>query len=206
MKCVIIAGGAVSDYDLLLSRCVGADLIICADAGIMHADKMNFAPDIWVGDFDSSCQHGFCAKRQIRLPREKDDTDTMYAARVALREGADEVTLLAASGSRLDHTLANLFVLKFLEDNGASARMEDEHNTVMLVKSSARITKTDGSYLSLLPFCSVPTGVTVNGVKYPLDNAALYDNNTLGVSNEITAPYAELSVKCGCLAVFISKD
>lgn len=205
MRCVIISGGAVGDYDLLRRNCGDADLIICADSGITHLDRIGIVPDIWVGDFDSA-RGDYSARHRITLPREKDDTDTMYAARIAVEEGAKHVTLLAASGTRLDHTIANLFVLKFLEDNGVRAVLNDEHNSVFIVTDNATVARTDGTFLSILPFCCTARGVSISGVKYPLDGAVLYDNFTLGISNEIIADFAQITVKNGALAVFMSKD
>ena len=195
MKCVIIAGGAVSDYDLLLSRCVGADLIICADAGIMHADKMNFAPDIWVGDFDSSCPHGFCAKRQIRLPREKDDTDTFFAVKTAVSRGFADFLLLGVIGGRLDHTLANVSALLWLHRQGKTALAVDDHSEMEIVSRKPADIPDRFRFFSLLPLAGRAEGVTVKNAKYPLENAAIGCDEPYGVSNE-PLPGKTAQVRC----------
>ncbi len=205
MYIIIIAGGNISDYSQLRAECDKADKVICADSGIRHAKFINLIPDVWVGDFDSA-DGDYPAMEKVTLPCEKDDTDTHYAARLAVYLGASEVAIFGGIGSRLDHTLANISVLSFLDWQAVSARLIDEHNTVFLVKDSAEIKKVDGAYLSLIPLTEVAEGVTLGGVKYPLKNATLCQNLTLGISNEIIFDKVKLTVEKGMLAVFLSKD
>ena len=207
MYCVIIAGGSVTDYSMLSVECGKADKVICADAGIMHANRLNITPDVWVGDFDSA-DGEYSARKKVTLPTEKDDTDTLYAARLAVQLGATEVAIFGGIGTRLDHTLANLCVLAFLDGHNIGARLIDEHNTVFVLHDgdSVAVPCEIGTYLSLIPFSGTAHGVSISGVKYPLDNATLYQSLTLGISNEITSECAEVSVNDGMLAVFITRD
>ncbi|MDF3003432.1 MAG: thiamine diphosphokinase, partial [Bacillota bacterium] len=63
-----------------------SDFIICADGGYMHAAQVGLRPHVLIGDFDSlgkealELQKDFegSGGRIIRLPAEKDDTDTLY--------------------------------------------------------------------------------------------------------------------------------
>lgn len=206
MKAVLFAGGQIRDDAFAAEIVRSADLLICADAGILHAARLGFHADVCVGDFDSSVPPKEAATEWITLPTEKNDTDTMSAARLVVQRGADEATLLAAAGTRLDHTLGNLFVLEFLRCHGVSARLIDEHNEVFLAgQGSWRIPKKEGCYLSLLPFCSRPV-VSVSGVKYPLRQARLPADQPLGVSNQIVESEASLTVATGVVAVFLSHD
>ncbi len=207
MKCLLISGGSITDYSILESAAQSADMIICADSGILHAEKLGITPDVWVGDFDSADSTNHLCKRMVQLPVEKDDTDTMSAARIIVQSGADSAALFGSTGTRLDHTLANLFVLKFLLDNGVNASIEDEHNIVFLHQNgSVDISAQEGRFLSILPFCSTPKSVSITGVKYPLCDADLSDNHPIGVSNQITSQKATLTVDNGCVAVFLSRD
>ena len=43
-----------------------------------------------------------------RLNPVKDDTDTEYAIRLAISEGARSIVVLGATGSRIDHVLGNI--------------------------------------------------------------------------------------------------
>ena len=207
MNCAIISGGSISDYGKLGSILSDCDYIICADSGIVHAKQAGFAADIWVGDFDSVPAGEYEYKKRITLPTEKDDTDTMHAARIAVEIGADSVIMLGCTGTRFDHSYANFFVMKFLEDNGVKAKIIDAHNEIfLLINSSVDIKNRSNCFLSVLPFCCTAKGVCEIGTKYPLENATLTAEFPIGVSNEIAEPFATIKVESGCLAVFISHD
>ena len=205
MKCAIISGGTAPSVAFLKNAVKDCDFIICADLGLEHASKAGITADIAVGDFDSGAVLDNC-KRLVRLPVQKDDTDTMSAARLALESGATQAVLLCCTGTRFDHTYANLFVLDFLRRNGVDARIIDEHNTVFLVDSGKLEIEKERKFLSLLPFCSQAKGVSISGVKYPLENADLGSDFPIGVSNEITRSHAQLSIESGTLAVILSDD
>lgn len=205
MKCAIISGGTAPSIDFLQEAVRDCDFIICADLGLEYARNAGITADIAVGDFDSGAVLNNC-KRLVRLPVKKDDTDTMSAARLAVENKATQAVLICCTGTRFDHTYANLFVLDYLRKNGVDARILDEHNTVFLIASGKAEIEKERKFLSLLPFCSQVKGVSVSGVKYPLDNADLSSDFPIGVSNEITQSHAQLSVKSGTLAVILSDD
>ena len=116
MTGIIVCSGSITDYALIEKYFEKADLIICADGGANHLRKLGKLPDILVGDFDSISEGDLdlllAANVEIvRFPSEKDATDTQLAVQLAMDRGCDEVILLGAAGTRLDHTLANVFLL-----------------------------------------------------------------------------------------------
>jgi len=206
MKGVLFSGGSISDYTAPKTAIETADVVICADSGILHAEKIGVVADVWVGDLDSVDEKHSCVDF-VRLPTEKDDTDTMSAARILVKKGVKSVRMFGCTGTRLDHTYANLFVLKFLLDNGVSATIEDEHNKVFLLPCGKHIVDAQcGSFLSLLPFCCEVEGLSISGVKYPLNDHTLCDSFPLGVSNQVLNEHCEIDIKKGTLAVFLSHD
>ena len=206
MTGVLFAGGRVTDYDSAKIAVESADVVVCADSGVLHAEKIGVVPDFWIGDLDSVDAKHNCSKF-VKLPTEKDDTDTMSAARLLVREGVTSVRMFGCTGSRLDHTFANLFVLKFLLDNGVTATIEDENNKIFLLSKGAHKIENEGNkFLSLLPFCCEVKGLSIKGVKYQLSDFDLKDNFPIGVSNQITDDFCEINIKMGTLAVFLSKD
>ena len=91
-------------------------LVIAADGGYKYLDSLGIAPDIYIGDYDSSeCPEGVDA---VRLPVEKDDTDMLAAVRLALGRGCREIHMFGGTGGRLDHTLANIQTLHFVTGRG----------------------------------------------------------------------------------------
>ena len=77
MACYIFGAGSFYGLD----RCPRADdFIIAADGGWLACRKTGITPDLLLGDFDSlSTQPDF--PNILRVPVEKDDTDTMLAVK-----------------------------------------------------------------------------------------------------------------------------
>lgn len=180
----------------------GGDLQIAADAGLHLCERLGVRPDVVLGDFDSMDVRQAPADC-IRVPVEKDDTDTMLALREGLRRGCDTFYLYGATGgARLDHTLANLQTLRYIADHGALGWLTGEGWVVTAVRNGAlRFGAEARGFLSV--FCSGDTarGVTLRGLKYELEDAALTCGVPLGVSNEFLGKPALVRVADGCLFV-----
>ncbi len=207
MRCVIFSGAEIDEYKFVASYLRSDDFVICADSGLRHAEKLNITPDLIIGDFDSLGRIPEGVKDVITLPCEKDVTDTYAAAEAAVESGATEVVIFGAVGTRLDHTLGNIATLEYLHENNVIARIIDGHNDLRLIKNEkVTVNKENGTFLSVVPLDYELNGVTLSGVKYPLENARILRPRTLTISNEITAEYAEISVKSGTALVIISRD
>ncbi len=211
MKTVIVCNGSVEDYEALKIFFDRADYIISADGGARHLRRMGIAPHILMGDFDSahSGDMKYFADRGIeiyRFPVEKDMTDSELAIEMALEKGADEIVLLAATGTRLDHSAANIFLLKKLMDRGIKACIADEYNRVFMSDRSFTVEAIDGYKLSLIPISDKVTGVSTNGLKYPLNNATMTLGTSWGISNEFLEETASVEVEEGILLVCLSRD
>lgn len=210
MRAVILASGAVQNLDRV-RRLVGRpDLLICADGGLRHAAALGLTPDLVVGDFDSADPRLLAEAVQqglpiLRLPVEKDKTDSQVALEEAVRRGAEEVLLVGCSGSRIDHTLSNLLLLP-----GAPVpvTLTDGQNIARALAPgrSLRLEAEPGAFLSLVPLSPVVTGVCVDGVRWPLKGATLRWGESLGVSNRVTAAVATVSVGEGVLLVVQAWD
>ena len=175
------------------------DLVIAADGGYAHLHGIH--ADLVVGDFDSL---GFIPAGEfvVRHPAEKDDTDTMLAARIGLSRGYRAFVLLGGVGGRLDHTLANIQTLAFLRENGARAALRGEEETITFLQDeSLRFRAGLSGIVSVFSYGATALGVYERGLAYALTNATLTDTNPLGVSNAFTGEAAELSVRSGRLVV-----
>ncbi len=208
MRCVIFSGADIDDYKFVASFLRSGDFVICADSGLRHAVALGITPDLVIGDFDSlgkTPENG--ENNIIVLPCEKDDTDTFAAAEKAVEQGADEVLIFGAVGSRLDHTLGNVATLEFLNEKNIPARIIDSNNDIRILKSgTVRLKKQNGCFLSLVPLDKTLSEVSMSGVKYPLKNAEVSRMKTLTISNEITSDYADITVKSGTALIIISRD
>lgn len=183
------------------------DYIVACDAGYRNAAVLGVKPDLIVGDFDSAPRPDTQGD-MIVLPHVKDDTDTQYAARWLLEHCAKQVTLLGAlGGARMEHTLANIATGLFLARAGVQVILADERSELhyLLPGQPLSLPRGDWMYLSLFPVDGSLTGVCMSGVYYPLSDATLTPDYPLGVSNEFTAPTAELSCAGGCGLIVLTR-
>ena len=179
------------------------DLQIAADAGLLLCERLGVKPDLVLGDFDSMdvCQ---APADCIRVPVEKDDTDTMLAIREGLKRGCTEFHLYGGTGgARLDHTLANLQGLAFLCRHGARGYLYDRDFVYTVIENDTLILprQVDWGLVSLFSMEGRAEHVTLEGLQYPMTDGALTSDFPLGVSNEFVGLPARISVEEGSLLV-----
>lgn len=215
MRYVIISGGHVDDkFATEWLQKNKYDTLIAADSGMNFLHRNDIVPNMVAGDFDSVDSESlekFSNMQDVELLRLnpiKDDTDTEFVIREAIRRGATEITLLGATGTRLDHVLANVYLLGIGLENGVSIVLADEHNRIRMIEDELEISKAEqfGAFVSILPIKGDAKGVTLEGVKYPLKDAYVSCFSSLGISNEIVEEKAKISVKQGILLVIESRD
>ena len=210
-RCVIVSAGdftssdyrGFEDFDV---HCKG-DYIIAADGGYTYLKEMGIIPDLCIGDFDSlGFAPGDCPI--LRLPVEKDCTDTDAAIRKGLEAGCTEFLLLGMlGGSRLSHTLANLQSLQFLSDHGAVGYLIGEKYIATVVKNGTLIfPQTAKGILSVFCMGQDAEGVTLSGLKYELTDGTLTAGFPLGVSNHFTHKKATISVNNGSLLLLFDRE
>ncbi len=210
MKAYIFIGGELGQNAIPKSIAEDA-LVICADSGYDNAKRYGLidAVSFMVGDFDSTRERSFPSHiKLIRVPSEKDESDTELAVRLAVEQGAEEIEFLGGLSGRLDHTLANLCLIKNLYKKGVRASICDGNNRVRYIeRSSLLVFKSEYKYFSLIPADTTVTGVTVDGAKYPLKHAKISaDSPSLCISNEVEGNVAMVSCVRGGLFVIESKN
>ncbi|MGI6199722.1 MAG: thiamine diphosphokinase [Christensenellales bacterium] len=206
MRALVIAGGQAPSPALVRRYADGAGLIVCADRGYLAAQAARVIPDLVVGDFDSMERPQLEGVQVQCLPVMKDMTDTQAAVDLCIERGAREVVLLGASGTRLDHTLANLLLLVRLETRGARGLLVDAHNRVRAVRGTVALDLAEGTLFSLLP---LGAGVTVgiSGAVYPLEQGfPLTLDNPLGVSNVARGGRVTLELAGGWALLILATD
>ncbi len=213
-KILIITGGRTDEEFLIkLLEQEKFSLLIVADSGLVLADRLKLKPNYIVGDFDSVPE---AVLEQYRsqsapietFPREKDKTDTQIAIELALMQDPSSITLVGATGSRMDHTLANVHLLLPLLQQKVDAFIVDQNNKLYLKRESFLIEKAGqfGDYVSLLPFGGDVKGLTLKGFYYPLDNVILSIGSSLGISNEIVDEIARVEFQEGIILVMETRD
>jgi thiamine pyrophosphokinase len=175
--------------------------------------RSGLKPDLILGDFDSADASvldyfsGHPVQRQ-QFPPEKDWTDTELALALALEQKPREIHILGATGGRLDHLMGNIGLLSQGVQAGVQVFLIDPRNRIRMIDRPMYLSKNEqfGAYVSLIPWGGPVTGLTLEGMKYPLQNATLTGNTTRGISNEIAADTAHISFTGGCLLVFETRD
>ena len=214
-KVIIVSGGKIGDsFAGQWIRQEQPDLTIAADSGMEFFRRIGQKPDIIIGDFDSVSPDTldyFQAQEGIewrKLNPIKDDTDTEFAIHLAIEAGAESITLLGATGSRLDHVFGNVELLGIGLEQKVNIQIVDENNRIRMIDSGIKIKKQEqyGTYLSLIPYSSEVTHLSLGGMKYPLEDFTLKGFSSLGISNEITAEEAEIGFEDGILLMIESKD
>lgn len=189
-------------FDRLLEPLRTGDLLVAADGGLRHVQALGLRPDVVLGDFDSL---GYVPEGPAvqQFPVEKDDTDSMLAARLGLRRGYRRFLFYGAlDGPRLDHTLANFQTLSYLTDQGGGGYLVGgTYLATVLAQGSLLFGPKATGIVSV--FCLGPdaTGVYLRGLQYPLTDAVLTAAYPLGVSNHFLGCPAEISVGTGRLLV-----
>lgn len=200
--CVIFCAAG---FDRLAEEIQDGDLVIAADGGLKHTEKLGLTPDVILGDFDSL---GFMPEGAEVFPVEKDDTDAMLAVRCGLDRGCRRFVLYGGlDGDRLDHTLANFQTLQYLADRGAVGYLVGKKYLVTVVKNS-RLSFPEEAEGILSGFCLGPdaAGVTLSGLKYPLEDGTFSSGFPLGVSNHFIGKKSSISVKNGSLLLLWDRE
>ena len=178
--------------------------VICADGGLVSARRLKITPTLLIGDYDS-CP--LPDSDVIRLPTEKDMTDSEAAIDLAVSRGSDDITILGGLGGRFDHTMGNIGMLaKYCKKSVRLVLLDGQNCVFMITPGSIRIPKSSFKYLGIISYGGCAENVTLRGVKYPLTDHYLTNETSLGVSNEITEDAAQISFTSGRLLIILSND
>ena len=209
-KCFVIGAGDLTVGTLEVSK---KDFVIAVDGGLGYCSLLGVEPDLILGDFDSVSPEEAKAvealeqqipERILRLPREKDDTDMLAALKEGLRRGYRDFRIYGGTGGRFDHTLANIQCLLYLKKHGAVGYLVDGTGMILvLMDESVEFQKELEGYLSLFSLTEESVGVTIRGMKYPLEQAVVRNDVPIGISNEFTGEAAVVSVEKGQLVCML---
>ena len=205
-ECMIIGASPIRSGRVFKEFDAREYFVICADAGFETAAQHGVVPDLIVGDFDSAKAPPPEGVKCMKLPVEKDVTDTMFAVMKGLAKGYRQFVLLGClGGPRFDHSIASLEALRFLRDHGGQGYLADDRTKVFLLYDE-RLTITDmkGATVSVFPYGCASVNVSYSGLQYPLTRDDLTTGGlVMGVSNTITADKATIRVHTGTALVVI---
>ncbi len=178
--------------------------IIAVDGGTRHAFRIGVVPHIIIGDLDSLSSDDLARAEAAhvalsRFPAQKDETDLELALQHARERGISDIFLLGASGGRLDHALANLFLLSHPAFRDLNIRVIAGNQTIFLIRDTAHITGNPGDLVSILPIGGDAVGVSNEGLEWPLHDATLPCGSPRGISNVLSGKQAVIHIRQGML-------
>ena len=215
-KCaIIVSGGRIdSQFALGVLESKSWAYIIGADRGLSFLHHNQIMPTHIVGDFDSEAREvvDYYRDNTSVMIQEfnpvKDATDTEIALRLAIELGVTDVCILGATGTRMDHVLGNIQILKIAHDAGVKAYIVDEYNKISLIEKDLRLKKEEafGDYFSLFPLGGEVENLTIEGAFYPLINHTLLPYDSLCVSNQFKEDEVRISFSEGLIILIESRD
>lgn len=215
-RILIISGGAISrEFAGEYLKNQEFNTVIAVDGGLVTAKELGIPIHYIVGDFDSvpyDLVESYREENNSVVIKEynpvKDATDTHIAIDLSLELGGEEIVILGATGSRIDHMLANIHLLYIPLNNNRKAFIVDEHNKIYLIDQNTSLyqDKLHGPFISLQPFTEEVKGLTLRGFKYPLTKYTMRIGDSIGVSNEVVKEKADILLEKGILVVIEAKD
>lgn len=208
---LIVSGGDPPPRRLLKAKASQAELLIAADKGAWYCLKAGIRPGLVVGDMDSLPPEVLDELTSLgieilRLERDKDETDTQVALEEAIRRGARAITILAALGTRFDHSLANVQLLTKAHAAGVTCSIITRHQELFIVQGTYTLVDAQGCTISFLPLDSVVKGITLRGFVFNLKDAEMEIGRPYGISNVVKQSTARIVVNQGrLLAVLTSR-
>lgn len=198
-RCVIVGGADINNYDYIRKQLCEDDFIVYCDSGLKRLEALRISPSLIVGDFDSH-ENPHLDVETIVLPCEKDDTDTVFAVKEAIKRGFADFLLIGVIGARFDHSLGNVSILLYLDSLGIKGKIIDDYSEMELVSSEPAFIDDSYSFFSLLNVSGTARGITIENAKYPLNNAEITCEYQYGISNEVlSGQTAKVTVSSGKL-------
>jgi len=203
-RIIIFANGELPELEKARAFLRDDDFIIAADGGTRHALALGLTPNVIVGDLDSLPANFEISKFEnevVLYPKDKNETDLELAIQHALTLNSQEIIIVAALGGRLDQTLGNIALISDLRPSTFDLRLDDGLEEIFFCRDSCEINGTPNDLVSLIPWQGEVTGIVTIGLKWPLQNEALYPHKTRGISNEMTGDTAAVQIKSGLLLI-----
>lgn len=202
MNALIVLNGILPSKGRIQTHLKEADIILCANGGSDRALAGGIKPDYVIGDLDSVSEN-----TRARLPEDRFihrpsqySTDLEKTLDFAIEKNIESVVVVGITGNRLDHQICNLNILeKFCR------RLEittvDDGGLGCFVREELKFEGEIGQGVSIFAFRR-SEGITSEGLRYPLENAAMEWAVNDGLSNEIVENPVEIKVQKGVLFVY----
>ncbi len=206
-RAFIFSNGSYGKADFYLKRLSEERrYVIGVDGGANFLMRLNVIPDLIIGDMDSikedvSNHFQRLGVLFLKYPKNKDEVDTELALQWCVKKGYNVVSIFGWLGTRVDHSIANLYLLKFGHKNDVKITLEDAESEIFLVDKNICLDAFVGQRWSILPFGGIAKGVRLKGFEYEVDGRDMNMSHPYGVSNRAIKEHVEIDVREGILLV-----
>jgi thiamine pyrophosphokinase len=202
MHALIVGNGTPPEFDLATEERGRADMFIAADGGGNWCIQNGLVPDLVIGDLDS-----FDAGLHPDIPCLKDpdqETNDMEKALNYVRSaGCSSVTILGATGSRLDHTLKNISVMARFAPLFSDLLVRDNMCWMRVLPPVYSFDVIPGTTVSLFPVSGVVEGICTTGLEYALNDESLENSVRDGSSNKALDGKVTIEHRNGILLLMV---
>jgi thiamine pyrophosphokinase len=200
---LILCNGEPPSAALLEEHLREADLVICTDGAFTWATKARVPVDLVLGDMDSLSEDAVDVEVLAAGPHEvQENSDAEKAIAYALERGASRITLLGATGRRLDHTLANVWLAYSFRDR-AEIVIADDFGDLCVVTGRRSLRLPVGATVSLMPL-TTDAAVATAGLQWPLSGPL--EPGSRGLSNRVVCTEAVVDVQSGAVALITLRE
>lgn len=207
-RAVIFANGNLSDLSQAKNIITNEDCLIAADGGVKHILKLGLIPHIIIGDFDSISPAllkkltKICKEQKslfptmIKYPKKKDKTDFELAIDFVLDRKYNQIIIFGILGNRIDHFLANIFLLTKIQTENKSIKIKivEGKKEIYILNKEIIINGQIGDEVSIIPISEKLKGIVTDGLEYQLKNETLFFGSTRGISNVLNKTSAKITV------------
>jgi thiamine pyrophosphokinase len=181
-----------------------ATTVVAADGGLDRAASLGLVVDVLVGDLDSVSRAALeraqaDGVRVVRHPEAKDASDLELSLDEAVALGARRVLVVASDGGRLDHLLTSVLLLASERYSALELDAVVGDTLVHVVRDERTLWGATGDVVTLVALGGSASGVTTEGLAYPLSHETLHAGSTRGVSNVFLGDEASVRVAHGTL-------
>ena len=190
---VLLANGLEPKVLKIINFLMDAGTIICVDGGYELAKKLNIAPDVIIGDFDSTILNKKNDKKtKIIKVDNQNKTDLEKAIDFCISENLDEIFLIAANGKRDDHNLANILLMyRYFKD--IQIKIITDYFQIETFEGTKLFNLPIGSEISLISL-EENNPITSKGLRFELNKDNLKSPSN-GISNIVDKEKIEINSK-----------
>ncbi len=171
ISAVIVANGNFPCHKIPLSIIQNASYIVCCDGAANDFISRGYVPDAIVGDCDSISEENKIRFADIlHVISEQDTNDLTKSVKFCVDNKKTDITIVAATGKREDHSIGNISLLVDYMDI-ARVKMITDYGIFTPLNSKTEFQSFQGEKVSL--FCMEQKPVSVSGLEFPIDNRIL---------------------------------